>query len=112
MPRCGSGDEWLRQLMLYLDQNRQILDQRMNAIPGVWSMPLEATYLAWVDFSGTGMSRQEFTDRVQKTARVAPNAGPIFGLGGDDFLRFNFALPKSRLVEAMDRIEEAFSDLQ
>ena len=112
MAAYNHGDEWLRQLMLYLDQNRQILDQRMNAIPGVWSMPLEATYLAWVDFSGTGMSRQEFTDRVQKTARVAPNAGPIFGLGGDDFLRFNFALPKSRLVEAMDRIEEAFSDLQ
>ena len=112
MAAYNGGDEWLRQLILYLDENRKILDQRMNAIPGVQSMLLEATYLAWVDFSGTGMARKEFTDRVQKTARVAPNIGPVFGLGGDDFLRFNFALPKSRLVEAMDRIEEAFSDLQ
>ena len=84
----------------------------MNAIPGVKSMLMEATYLAWVDFSGTGMSRQEFTDRVQKTARVAPNVGPVFGLGGDDFLRFNFALPRSLLVKALDRLEEACSDLQ
>lgn len=112
MAAYNGGDEWLRQLILYLDDNRKLLDQRMNAIPGVHSMPMEATYLAWVDFSGTGMSRQEFTERVRKNARVAPNYGPAFGAGGDDFLRFNFALPRSRLVEAMDRIEEAFSDLQ
>src|SRR5690606_22474773 len=65
------GAAWVDALCLYLDGNRKIFDEAVNAIPGLASMPLEATYLAWVDFSGTGMARDEFTSRVEKTARIA-----------------------------------------
>jgi cystathionine beta-lyase len=75
-------------------------------------MPLESTYLAWVDFSGTGMTRQEFTDRVQKTARIVANHGPTFGKGGDNFLRFNLGAPRAVIQEAVERLAEAFGDLQ
>ena len=106
------GAEWLDQLIDYLDKNRQFFDERINAIPGLQSMKLEATYLAWVDFSGTGMSREEFTDRVQNTAKIATNYGPTFGTGGDNYLRFNFACPRAMLEEAIGRVESAFADLQ
>ncbi|MEP4290443.1 MAG: MalY/PatB family protein [Rhizobiaceae bacterium] len=108
----NGGDEWLRQLIAYLDDNRRYFDSRVAGIPVLKSMQLEGTYLAWVDFSGAGMSRQEYTDRVQKTARIATNHGPPFGKGGEDYLRFNFALPRTLLLEAADRLEDAFSDLQ
>ena len=75
-------------------------------------MPLEATYLAWVDLSGTGMTREEFTARVEKGARIACNHGTSFGLGGDSFLRFNIATPRARVAEAVARLQEAFGDLQ
>jgi cystathionine beta-lyase len=106
------GAEWLDALIAYLEENKRIFDEGVNAIPGLRSMPLEATYLAWVDFSGTGMTRAEFTDRVQKGARIAANHGPSFGKGGEDWMRFNIATPRARMIEAVARLKVAFSDLQ
>lgn len=106
------GAAWVDALNLYLDGNRRIFDAGISAIPGVTSMPLEATYLAWVDFAGTGMALPEVIERVQTTARIAANHGPNFGLGGETCLRFNIATPRARIVEAVERLHRAFADLQ
>ena len=106
------GAEWVDALCGYLDGNRRIWDEGINAIPGLSSMALEATYLAWVDFAGTGMAREEFTRRVETEARIAANHGPTFGSGGESFMRFNLATPRSVVEQAVDRMREAFSDLQ
>jgi cystathionine beta-lyase len=106
------GAAWVDDMVAYLDENRRVFDAGINAIPGLKSMTLEATYLAWVDFSGTGMSREEFTSRVQDTAKIAVNHGPTFGKGGDDFLRFNIAAPRSVIEDAVARMTAAFADLQ
>jgi cystathionine beta-lyase len=106
------GAAWVDELNTYLIGNKELFDAAVNAIPGLKSMNLEATYLAWVDFEGTGMDRQEFTDRVQGTAKIAVNHGPTFGTGGESFLRFNIATPRSVVQEACDRLAAAFSDLQ
>ncbi|MDO5611676.1 MAG: PatB family C-S lyase [Paracoccus sp. (in: a-proteobacteria)] len=106
------GAAWVDALMLYLDGNRRIFDAAVNAIPGLRAMPLQATYLAWVDFSGTGMERAEFTARVEQAARIAANHGPSFGLGGDSFLRFNLATQRARVEQAAQRLQDAFADLQ
>jgi len=107
-----AGAQWVDALVTYLDGNRKLFDDGINAIPGLASMPLESTYLAWVDFSGTGMDMAEFTRRVEKEARIAVNHGPTFGKGGADFLRFNFATPRVHIQEAVERMQKAFSDLQ
>lgn len=106
------GAAWVDALATYLDGNRKLFDASLNAIPGVRSMPLESTYLAWVDFSGTGMEPGEFTARVEKEARIAVNHGPSFGAGGENFLRFNLATQRSVVAEAVQRLERAFADLQ
>ncbi|SFE79662.1 cystathione beta-lyase [Sulfitobacter brevis] len=106
------GAAWVDDLVTYLDGNRRLFDDAVNAIPGLASMPLESTYLAWVDFKGTGMSAAEFTKRVQTDAGIAANHGPTFGSGGDTFLRFNIATPRARVEEACKRLTAAFSDLQ
>ena len=107
---CGA--EWVDSLVTYIDGNRKVFDAGVNAIPGLKSMPLEATYLAWVDFEGTGMDMAEFTRRVEADARIAVNHGPTFGAGGQSFLRFNLATPRARVEEAVARLQEAFVDLQ
>ena len=106
------GAAWLDALVAYLDGNRQMFDAAVNALPGLRSMQMEATYLAWVDFDGTGMSREEFTRRVEQNARIAANHGPTFGTGGETFLRFNFAMPRAQVEIACARLTEAFGDLQ
>jgi cystathionine beta-lyase len=106
------GAAWVDDLMRYLDGNRRAFDDGIAAIPGLRSTPLQATYLAWVDFSGTGMAPAEFIDRVQKTARIATNYGASFGTGGESYLRFNIACPRAQVTEAVDRLKRAFADLQ
>lgn len=106
------GAAWVDAQVAYLEGNRALFDATMDAIPGVHSLPLCSTYLAWVDFAGTGMSYDEISARVLKDARIAPSAGPEFGAGGESFLRFNLAAPRARIQEACDRLTAAFSDLQ
>ena len=106
------GAAWVDELCAYLDGNRRLFDAMVNEIPGLHSMPMEATYLAWVDFSGTGMAPADFIARVEQGARIAANHGTTFGSGGEDFLRFNFAPPRARVEEAGRRLQEAFADLQ
>lgn len=106
------GAAWVDELVAYLDGNRKLFDEGVNAIPGVTSMPLEATYLSWVDFSGTGMTREEYKRRVNKDARIAVNYGSTFGSGGETFLRFNIGMPRAQIAEAVERLQAAFADLQ
>ncbi len=75
-------------------------------------MDMQATYLSWVDFRGTGMSDAEVKSRMLNDARVAAYSGPLFGPGGSGHMRFNLALPRQTLLAAIERIEHAFSDLQ
>ena len=105
-----SGD-WSDAVRAYLADNFREFAERMNALPGVNVMQMEATYLSWVDFSALGMSDQELLSRVLG-AKVAPNPGTQFGTGGAGHLRFNLALPKATLDEAISRLEVAFSDVQ
>ncbi|MFN4159247.1 MAG: MalY/PatB family protein [Gemmobacter sp.] len=108
----AQGAAWVDDLCAYLEGNRQVFDAGMNAIPGLRAMPLEATYLAWVDFSGTGMVPSEFIRRVEQDARIAANHGASFGKGGESWLRFNLACPRAQVAEAVERLAAAFGDLQ
>lgn len=106
------GAAWVDALTAYLTENARIFDAGIAEIPGLASMPMQATYLAWVDFAGTGMSSDEFIARVQKGAKIAVNHGTPFGKGGETFLRFNLAAPRSTIHEAISRLKTAFGDLQ
>jgi cystathionine beta-lyase len=109
---CPEGAAWVDALNLYLDGNRRLFDAGVNAIPGLRSMPLEATYLAWVDFRGTGMAEAELIERIERRAGIAANHGPSFGGGGEGFMRFNLATPRANIAEAIERLAGAFADLQ
>lgn len=106
------GAAWADAQMAHLDSVRQIFDAGVNAIPGVRSLPLQSTYLGWVDFSGTGMSAAEILSRVHKVARIAAAPGPQFGAGGESFMRFTLATSHARVAEAVERLQKAFADLQ
>jgi cystathionine beta-lyase len=108
-----TGEAWLDALLPYLESHRDLFDTRIEAAaPGARSMRLDATYLAWVDFSGTGLAPEEVAARVKDRARIFASPGPQFGPGGETWLRFNFATPRSMLEDAIARLEDAFRDLR
>jgi cystathionine beta-lyase len=108
-----TGEMWLDALLPYLTKNRDLFDARIQAAaPGARSMHLDATYLAWVDFSGTNLAPEEIASRVANRARIFVSPGEQFGPGGGTWLRFNFATPRPILEEALVRLEDAFGDLR
>ena len=108
-----TGEAWLDALLPYLAQNRDMVDRRIEAAaPGARSMRLGGTYLAWVDFSGTGLKPADVAERVAKRARIFASPGQQFGPGGESWLRFNFATPRPILDAALGRLEDAFRDLR
>ena len=105
------GLEWLDQLMLYLENNKKNFTTALKALNGVKVFDLESTYLAWVDFSGTGMKREDFIERLRHVG-LAPSEGRAFGPEGELCMRFNIACRHALLDEAMARLADAFTDLQ
>lgn len=108
-----TGDAWLDALLPYLRDNLDLFDERIQAAaPGARAMRLDATYLAWVDFTGTDLPAEEVAHRVSDEARIFASPGPQFGPGGETWLRFNIATPRSILEEPLRRLEDAFQDLR
>ena len=107
------GEGWLEELCAYLAENQTLFIKGLEAaIPGTHVMRMASTYLSWVDFAKVNLPFEEINTRIQKQAQIAANLGATFGKGGETFLRFNLACPRSNIKEAISRIEDAFADLR
>lgn len=108
----AEGADWLNQLLGYLLANRDYLSTFISTrLKPLRMLIPEATYLAWVDFSGLGLSQDRLNYWLINEAKVAMNSGTQFGPGGEGYIRINFACPRSMLQEALERIEKAMKKL-
>jgi len=98
------GEPWRKALIEYLRGNRDLVLQAVNAIPGLSSTPVEATYLAWIDARACGHADPA---AFFEGAGVGLSDGAAFGLPG--FLRLNFGCPRSLLAEALRRMRKALA---
>ncbi|WP_273853653.1 MalY/PatB family protein [Guptibacillus spartinae] len=102
------GEEWLDDLMDYLQENLSYLTTFINErLPQIDVIEPEGTYLVWLDFTKLNMSHEELEQFVQGEARLALDEGYIFGEGGKGFERINIACPQSVLQEGLERLEKA-----
>jgi cystathionine beta-lyase len=107
----SEGQEWLEQILAYLEGNRDYLVQFVREkMPSIQICRMEATYLAWMDCSGTGIPATPSEFFLEK-ARVALSDGADFGKGGANFIRLNYACPRKRLGQALDRMQNALKAL-
>ncbi len=105
------GEDWLKELLVYLKNNRDYLFERIAKMPKVKMNKSQATYLAWLDFRELELTDEQLADFCKNKAKLALNAGVSFGQRGSGFMRLNFACPRSILVQAMDNLENALKDL-
>ncbi len=99
------GDEWLDQLISYLEDNLEFLKGFISEkLPKVDVIEPEGMYLVWMDFRKYGLDYKELESVMLKEAKIALNQGHIFGEGGRGFLRINIACPRSTLNEGLERI--------
>jgi cystathionine beta-lyase len=104
-----SGQEWLKQVMTYLETNREYLYTAIQAdLPGIKMVRPQATYLAWLDCRQVGIEGNSYEFFLEK-GRLALDDGERFGKGGEGFVRLNFACPRTILDDAIGRMKTAIS---
>jgi aminotransferase len=62
--------------------------------------------------AGTGLSDQEFAERLLTEQQVAVVPGSVFGPSGTDHLRCAYAVSREDLGTALKRMEEFLSGLR
>lgn len=98
------GRPWLDAVLASLARNRDLLgDLLAEQVPGAVYHRPQATYLAWVDCRELGLDHEPARAFLAQ-GRVAFNAGPTFGAGGDGHVRINFATSPAILTEAVRRM--------
>lgn len=106
------GEEWLLQLLNYLQHNYEFLVSYLKAnIPQISVFPLEGTYLAWLDFRKLGLADKDLKEFLIHKAKVWLDEGTKFGAGGEGFQRMNIGCPRKLLEEGLERIASAISAL-
>ena len=102
------GGPWLDSVLSYLEGNRALFGATLaGRMPGIGFTPPEGTYLAWLDCRGLDLPMP--ARRLFRRAGVALTDGAECGDAGAGFVRFNFALPRPILREALDRMASAIS---
>jgi cystathionine beta-lyase len=98
-------DAWKREVVEYMAGNRDFLQSELRKrLPEVELARVEGTYLQWIGFGAyiTGNAK----DKIRAEAKVELTGATRFG-GSESYARLNFACPRFRLAEAIDRIAGA-----
>jgi cystathionine beta-lyase len=102
------GEPWLQRLLAYIRANYEFLVRFLaERLPALQVMPLEGTYLAWIDCRALGLPDDRLKARILEGAGVWLNEGPMFGTGGQGFQRLNLACPRATLRQALERLAGA-----
>jgi len=102
------GRNWLDELLLYLEENRNLAVSALRAT-GVGVVSPQGTYLLWLDFGKLGMSQEELMKFLINRAKLGLNDGLAFGPNGAGFARMNIGCPRRTLEEGLHRLTKALS---
>ena len=102
------GDEWLEQLLAYLDGNiTYVMDFLREKLPSVRCVRPEGTYLMWLDFRRWPLTHEEIYRFLIDRAGIGVNEGSMFGEEGRGWMRLNIATQRSVVRRAMDQLYKA-----
>jgi cysteine-S-conjugate beta-lyase len=103
------GDDWLDELVGYLDRARDVFrDEVGRLLPRARVLPMQASYLAWVDLRAYGS--EDPTAVCRRRGRVVVNDGRSFGPGGEGHVRVNIGTALDRTREVVRRLAAALED--
>ncbi|MBP1156811.1 MULTISPECIES: aminotransferase class I/II-fold pyridoxal phosphate-dependent enzyme [unclassified Paenibacillus] len=85
------------------NQRRRLVVQGFREI-GLQCHEPQGAFYAFPSIQATGLSSEEFAERLILEAKVAAVPGNVFGLGGEGFVRCSYATSVNQLIEAIDRI--------
>lgn len=105
----NEGDEWLSQMLEYVEANIDYMEDFLKAnMPKLDMIRPQASFLVFLDARGLGLPHDELVGFFIREAKVGMNDGATFGEGGSGFMRMNLGCPRSVLKKALGQIKSAY----
>jgi aminotransferase len=97
----GEGD--VLAMVASYDERRKLMVNGLNAIGLDCYMPRGAFY-AFPSIARTGMTSEEFAEKLLFEEKVAAVPGSAFGEGGEGFIRCTYCTAQDKISEALERM--------
>lgn len=99
----GSQD-CVEEMRLAFAQRRQVMLERLNAIPGLICPKPDGAFYMFPNISKTGLKSLEFCNALLESQQVAVIPG--IGFGADDCIRLSYATDMASIEKGMDRLDK------
>ncbi len=99
-----TGEPSVRQMVAEYDQRRQLIVRGLNQI-GLPTFEPRGAFYAFPDIRSTGLTSDQFSERLLREGKVAVIPGSAFGASGEGYVRCAYANSLANIEEALDRIE-------
>jgi len=94
----------LQEMLKEYDRRRKLVVKGLNSI-GLKTFEPKGAFYAFPDLRSTGLSDDEFCNRLLQEEKVAIVPGNAFGDAGIGFARVSYATCYEQLEEALERID-------
>jgi aminotransferase len=98
-----SGDEEVVKMRREYDQRRRVVVKRLNDM-GLDCFEPGGAFYVFPSIARTGLTSEEFAERLLAEEKVAVVPGTAFGASGEGFVRCSYATSMKLLEEAMARM--------
>ena len=105
---CDSDIETMRT---EYDMRRRLLVKSLNEM-GLACFEPEGAFYVFPCIKSTGMTSEEFCEKLLYAKKVAVIPGTAFGDSGEGFVRISYSYSIGHLTEALSRIKEFLAELQ
>lgn len=104
------GEDEMLSMRHEYDLRRRLFVSGLNRI-GLDCFEPNGAFYAFPSVQSTGLSSEEFAERLLREQKVAVVPGNVFGPSGEGFLRCSYATSREELIEALDRMEKFLESL-
>ena len=105
-----NGDEDVNEMRTQYDMRRRLIVSELNKM-GLTCFEPEGAFYVFPSIKGTGLSSQEFCEKLIYSKHVAVVPGDAFGAGGEGYVRISYSYSIGHITEALDRIKAFLEEL-
>lgn len=100
----NNGDDYVNQMRDEYDRRRKLIVGGLNEL-GLPTFEPHGAFYAFPNITNSGMTDEEFAQKLLEEEKVAVVPGSAFGAGGAGFVRCSYATAYEKIEEALHRID-------
>lgn len=105
-----NGDESIERMAQEYNMRRRLIVSEFNRL-GLETFEPEGAFYIFPCIQSTGLSSEEFCERLLFSQKVAVVPGDAFGESGEGFIRVSYSYSVTHILEAVERIRRFLSTL-